>query len=85
MKRIIPICILVILFQAEIQGQIIKGRIIDSKTGDPLAYVGIGIINTAFGTITDEKGEFVFDAAGEDLSSIVRISMTGYKPQKYLL
>ncbi|NOY51942.1 MAG: carboxypeptidase-like regulatory domain-containing protein [Chlorobi bacterium] len=80
--RIISIIALILLIQIKISGQEISGRITDSKTNKPLEYVSIGIINTNFGTITDSNGFFKFEAKGEELS-IVRISMIGYKPQKF--
>ncbi len=80
--RIISIIALSILFQIKVSGQVIMGRIVDSKTNKPLEYVGVGIINTNFGTITDNSGYFRFEAKVDKLS-IVRISMIGYEPQKF--
>jgi len=79
--RILSIITLIILIQVNVSGQIIEGRITDSKTNEPLEYVSIGIINTNFGTITDTNGYFNFEATVEELS-IVRISMIGYEPKK---
>ncbi|NOZ46521.1 MAG: carboxypeptidase-like regulatory domain-containing protein [Chlorobi bacterium] len=81
--RLISICILIIFLQFEIHGQVLKGRIIDSKTNEPLEYVSVGIIKTTYGTITNKKGQFIFEAKGQDLLSIVRISMIGYEPQEF--
>jgi hypothetical protein len=80
--KIISTIALIILVQLNAFGQVIKGRIIDSKTNKPLEYVGIGIINTNFGTITDNDGYFSFKATINE-SSIVRISMIGYEPQTF--
>jgi CarboxypepD_reg-like domain len=80
--KIISIIALIILVQVNVFGQVIKGRIIDSKTNKPLEYVGVGIINTNFGTITDNDGNFSFKAKVDE-SSIVRISMIGYEPQRF--
>ena len=80
--RIISVFVLILMIQAKVSGQIIEGRIIDSKTSEPLEYVSIGIINTNFGTITDTNGYFKFEAKVDELS-IVRISMIGYEPQKF--
>lgn len=80
--RILSIIALIILIQVNVSGQIIEGRIIDSKTNEPLEYVSVGIINTNFGTVTDSNGYFKFDATVKE-SSIVRISMIGYSPQKF--
>ncbi len=75
--------ILILFCPFESSGQVIKGQIFDSRTNEPLEYVSIGIINTHFGTISDEKGCFEFEYRKQDLSSIVRISMIGYEPQTF--
>ena len=36
----------------------IKGHVVDSKTGEHLAYVTVGIKNTTVGTASDETGHF---------------------------
>lgn len=79
--KLILFNILIILCCVEISGQVIKGYIFDSNTNEPLEYVSIGIINTPFGTITDDKGYFEFEPQNQNLSSSVRISMIGYEPQ----
>jgi hypothetical protein len=75
--------ILILLSHIEFYGQVIKGQIVDSKTNEPLEYVSIGIINTQFGTISDDKGNFEFEFKKQELSSIVRISMIGYEQQTF--
>ena len=77
--------ILILLCYVESYGQILKGQIVDSKTDEPLEYVSIGILNTSFGTISDDKGYFEFVFKKEELSSTVRFSMIGYKPQTFLI
>ena len=77
--------IIILFCYNEICGQVIKGQIINSKTNEPLEYVSIGIINTSFGTITDDKGNFAFEFRNQDLSSNVRITMIGYEPQIFTI
>lgn len=72
---------ILILCSIENYGQVIKGQIIDSKTNEPLEYVSIGILNTSFGTISNEKGYFEFEFKNLDLSSVVRISTIGFEAQ----
>ncbi len=74
---------LILFCHFESNGQVIKGQIVDSKTNEPLEYVSIGIINTHFGTISDDKGYFEFEYKNQPFSSIVRISMIGYEPQTF--
>jgi len=80
--KIISIIALIVFFQFRVSGQEIVGRIVDAKTNKPLEYVGVGIINTNFGTITDKNGHFSFEAKVNELS-IVRISMIGYESQTF--
>jgi hypothetical protein len=75
--------VLILLCHFESYGQVIKGQVFDAKTTKPLEYVSIGILNTTFGTISDDKGEFDFEFKMQDVSSIVRISMIGYEPQTF--
>ncbi len=77
--------ILILLCHFEIYGQVIKGQVVDSITNAPLEYVSIGIINTSFGTISDERGYFEFEYKKQDLSSTARVSMVGYEPQTFLI
>lgn len=77
------ISMLILFCHFESYGQVVKGQIVDSKTNEPMEYVSIGIINTHFGTISDDKGCFEFEYKKQDLSSIVRISMIGYEPQTF--
>jgi len=79
--RIFCLNILILLCQIEIYGQVIRGHITDSKTNKPIEYVSIGIVNTTFGAISDEKGFFEFEYKAQDISSNVKISMIGYKSQ----
>lgn len=75
--------ILILLCHVESYGQVIKGQIFDSKTNKPLEYVSIGILNTSFGTISNDKGYFEFEFKNLDLFSTVRVSMIGFEPQTY--
>lgn len=77
--------LMILLCCSEIYGQVIKGQVINSKTDESLEYVSIGIINTSFGTITDDKGYFEFEFNKQDLSSIVRISSIGFEPQTFTI
>lgn len=68
-----------------LNGQAIEGRILDSLSSLPLEYVSVGIINTRYGTITDQKGEFGLKVREVEPESMVRISMIGYKSQTFTL
>lgn len=85
MLRYFAFILLIFLFVFEAHGHIIKGKVIDAKTSEPIEYACVGVINTNYGKITDNKGYFEFEAKEHDLSSIVRISMIGYEAQKFTI
>lgn len=80
MKSIISFLTLLVL-TVESPGQKISGYVVDSANGQPLEYVSIGIINTTYGTITNEQGFFELDTKNQTQKSKVRISMISYKSQ----
>ena len=53
-KQILLISMLCMLSLFEIKGQTLTGRITDSRTGEPLEYASIGIMDTRHGATTDE-------------------------------
>lgn len=59
--------------------QSISGLLIDNENSNPLQYASIGIMNTPYSTISDEKGAFSLNYNTKDIDSIVRFSMLGYK------
>ena len=60
---------------------ITTGKVINAKTGEPLEFVNIGIIDKPIGTITNEKGSFKLDISDLYIEKKVRFSMIGYKAQ----
>jgi uncharacterized protein with FMN-binding domain len=60
------------------------GYVVDADTGNPLAYVSIGVVATSVGTVSNEKGQFnlVFNKTVKGADS-VKFSMVGYKDVTY--
>ncbi|MBV7269002.1 carboxypeptidase-like regulatory domain-containing protein [Winogradskyella luteola] len=58
--------------------QVIKGKIIDKATKQPLETVAVYFDNTTIGTTTDEKGEFSISYT-EAIQSTLVISYLGYE------
>ena len=58
----------------------ISGKVYDKKTGLPLTYVNVGVLNMGLGTVTDSTGVFSFNVPALGPADTVRISMIGYKP-----
>jgi hypothetical protein len=55
---IILISLLVFPFLTHAQFSVVKGKVTDEKTSDPLPYVNIGVKGQAGGTFTDGNGAF---------------------------
>ncbi len=83
LREILITFFILIFNQIDSTGQEIKGQIVDSKTLEPLEYVSVGIVNTNFGAISNNKGCFEFGYKIQDLTKKVRISMIGYESQVF--
>ncbi|MCK9204596.1 MAG: TonB-dependent receptor [Bacteroidales bacterium] len=59
------------------QNAVIKGKIIDEKTTDPLAYVNIGVKDQAIGTFSDSNGAYRLELPQGDY--VLIISSVGYE------
>ena len=76
------IFLIAIFFSLSVYGQTnlpISGRVIDSKSSEPLIGVSVVVKNTGIGTITDYDGAFKIDAS---LDSILIVSYMGYNTQE---
>jgi hypothetical protein len=63
----------------------IKGKAADSKTKNPMEFVGVALLNAAdstqaTGTLTNQAGEFSLQAAPGNY--VLKLSFVGYKPVK---
>jgi hypothetical protein len=61
---------------------VVKGKIVDSESNDPLPYATINVIQTAIGTISNQVGEFEFFVPSQFAHDTVTISHVGYKTFK---
>jgi hypothetical protein len=66
-------------------GQTITGKVVSMQTGRPLMYASIGIVNTRFGTIANEKGEFTLSLKDISPDLTLKISMIGYEAKSFKL
>lgn len=66
-----------------LNAQSFKGRVVDKKNNQPLAFVNIGVINKDIGTVSDENGNFSIDLSKSSENDTIRFSMIGYKNQEY--
>ena len=61
----------------------LRGRVVDSQTGEPLPFVNVSFMGTTIGTVTDFDGNFFLETRtpGDSLS----VSYLGYFPQKVVV
>ncbi|MGE0079522.1 MAG: DUF5686 family protein [Bacteroidales bacterium] len=57
----------------------IRGKVIDSKTKEPLPYVNVSFHGTSVGTVTSEKGEFFIES--RIVKDSLTVSFMGYTTQ----
>ncbi|MGZ4089712.1 MAG: carboxypeptidase-like regulatory domain-containing protein [Bacteroidia bacterium] len=58
-----------------------KGVLLDSATLKPIEFANIGIVGKGIGTVTNEKGEYLFVVPDSLADQKVRMSLIGYKPK----
>lgn len=84
MKRILLLVVFVLIQQVVANAQVFEGNIKDAKTNENLAYVNVGVIGKASGTVTDDNGHFKLSLNNSNTDSL-RISMIGYMPKTCLV
>lgn len=82
-KRLISLMILILgclmLAEAQNDGKIIlKGTIIDSRTGQPVAFANLGLLGTVAGVASDMDGKFELTIPDKYATHQVRVSSVGY-------
>jgi hypothetical protein len=66
-------------------GQTITGKVVSASNNEPLIYASIGVIETSFGTITNEEGNFNLEIKGLPVNAQVRFSMVGFKSKTFTI
>jgi hypothetical protein len=64
---------------AEIDRSILKGRVVDSRSGRPLAYATIALCGTSLGSVSNQNGEFSFKLPPELPDPMLVVSYMGYR------
>jgi len=75
--------ILLLFLNPALQGQILKGKIIDIENSTALAYANIGVVDRTLGTISDENGEFILDTSALPANAVLRVTMIGYEAKSF--
>ncbi|MGA2822475.1 MAG: carboxypeptidase-like regulatory domain-containing protein, partial [Bacteroidales bacterium] len=83
MRILLPIVFL--LFFHPISGQNfieIKGRVVDSTSGNPLSFAQISLHHTGIGTTSNEDGNFHLDIPAGNREDTLLIYYLGYETRK---
>ncbi|HDS06458.1 MAG TPA: hypothetical protein ENO05_02425, partial [Bacteroides sp.] len=65
-------------FHAAINRPILKGRVVDSRSGKPLPYATIALYGSSLGSISNQEGEFSFKLPPELQDPLLVFSYMGY-------
>ncbi len=61
------------------EGGVIRGKVVDATTNEPVPFASVVIWNTTIGAMTDFDGNFLFTGIKPGFAE-VRVSSVGYKP-----
>ncbi len=69
--------------RAQEDGKIVlKGTVLDGKTGEPVAFVNLGLLGTVAGVASDMDGQFELVIPDRYATHVVRFSAVGYAPKE---
>ncbi len=63
----------------ETNRSIVRGRVLDSRSGKPLPYATIALYGTSLGSISNQEGEFSFKIPGTLSDPLLVVSYMGYQ------
>jgi len=63
----------------DIDRTLLRGRVVDDRTGKALPFATIGLLETSLGSITNQEGEFTFKVPLRLSDPMLVISYMGYK------
>ncbi len=59
---------------------IIKGKVTDASTGEPVPFANLGVMGTLAGVASDMEGEFELLLPASYADKTIRVSVVGYSP-----
>lgn len=74
----LSIIFLLMFYSLQTSAQSLKGRVVDSKSGDPMPFVNITLNNSKIGTATDLDGFYSLPRIN-DTVKYINLSFVGYK------
>lgn len=87
MKHSIKSIALTLLFAislvAQAQKTPMRGRILETHSGEPVPFANIGVQGTFFGVATDENGYFSIDVPDDYLNKTLAVSAIGYRNKAF--
>lgn len=85
MKKLFAVWLLLICSFFQLKAQVIKGRVIDAQTKQPIEFASIGVMNRDAGTVANEQGNFVLNIQKARPTDTLKISMLGYESKVFLV
>ncbi len=84
-KKMISLLLLLVGFWVSANAQedskiIVKGKIVDAKTGEPVAFANLGLLGTVAGVASDMEGYFELTVPDRYATHKIRVSAVGYGP-----
>jgi len=83
MKSSLLLIVLLFISNGIIAQIIAEGVVKEAGSGNPLAYVNIGLVGKGIGTVSDDAGKFKLTIPEANAMDTVRVSMLGYAPQVF--
>lgn len=85
MRRIFLLLLSLIILQVDLLAQAVEGRIQDKVTGEPLAYVNIGVVGKDVGTVSNQQGNFLLNIDERYNQDTLKISIVGYQSRSFVV
>ncbi len=76
---------LVLIYSSLLNAQQYSGKVVNSKSGEIIPYVNIGIVNKGVGTVSLGDGSFHLNLEAEYDNDTLRFSMIGLESVSYLV
>ncbi|MFV0291167.1 MAG: carboxypeptidase-like regulatory domain-containing protein [Mangrovibacterium sp.] len=85
LKISIGIFLIIISLGVKAQKTPMKGRVVETHSGEPIPFTNIGVQGTFFGVATDENGYFAIDVPNEYLQKTLAVSAIGYHNKTFVV
>ena len=82
MKRILPLVFFLISYSLFSQQVFIKGKIVDSESGEGVSFAHIGICGKSIGTVANDNGDYEFRIPDSAIEDTLCATSIGYKTFK---